>query len=196
MLDHGWTRSMMHGCSLAWPLAGPWLEFWGQRRGWPQNSWLALGLALAGPWPSPWLGLGLALAGPWPGPGWPLAWPWLAREHPKDHQSTMPSAGVRSLQNSSCEQRASNMGGAEVLSEKLLGERKWFMLRNRVIRWCCLIRIRAPSNHFAFLSFSIGFPGFPRSFLPQINQKRNWKLNFYKKCNLVINHHLLWDMIF
>ena len=41
---------------LGWPLA------------WP---WLALGLALAGPWPGPWLALGLAL-------GWPLAWPWLA----------------------------------------------------------------------------------------------------------------------
>ena len=34
---------------LGWPLA------------WP---WLALGLALAGPWPGPWLALGLAL-------GWP-----------------------------------------------------------------------------------------------------------------------------
>ena len=50
---------------------------------WP-GPWLALGLALAGPWPGlgwplawPWLALGLALAGPWPGPGWPLAWPWL-----------------------------------------------------------------------------------------------------------------------
>ena len=41
---------------LGWPLA------------WP---WLALGLALAGPWPGPWLALGLAV-------GWPLAWPWLA----------------------------------------------------------------------------------------------------------------------
>ena len=44
---------MMHGWPLAWP-------------------WLALGLALAGPWPGPWLALGLAL-------GWPLApGPWLA----------------------------------------------------------------------------------------------------------------------
>ena len=62
---------MMHGLAPGWPLAWPWLA------------------------------LGLALAGPWPGPGWPLAWPWLAREHPKDHQSTMPSAGVRILQNGS-----------------------------------------------------------------------------------------------
>ena len=25
--------------------------------------------------PGPWLALGLALADPWPTPGWPLAWP-------------------------------------------------------------------------------------------------------------------------
>ena len=36
---------MMHGLAPGWPLAWPWLA------------------------------LGLALAGPWPGPGWPLAWP-------------------------------------------------------------------------------------------------------------------------
>ena len=65
-------------------------------RSWPDkvhDAWLALGLALAGPWPGPgwpvawpWLALGLAMAGPWPGPwlalglalGWSLAWPWLA----------------------------------------------------------------------------------------------------------------------
>ena len=71
-------------------LAGPW-----PGPGWPLAwPWLALGLALG--WPLAW-----PLAGPWPGPGWPLAWPWLAWEHPKDHQSTMPSAGVRSLQNGS-----------------------------------------------------------------------------------------------
>ena len=79
---------MMHGCSLAWPLAGPW-----PGPGWPLAwPWLALGLAMAGPWPGPgwplassWLALGLALGWPvpWPGPwlalglalGWPLAWP-------------------------------------------------------------------------------------------------------------------------
>ena len=48
---------------LGWPLA------------WP---WLALGLALAGPWPGQGWPLAWPLAGPWPGPGWPLAWPWLA----------------------------------------------------------------------------------------------------------------------
>ena len=30
------------------------------------RPWLALGLALAGPWPGPWLALGLTLAGPPP----------------------------------------------------------------------------------------------------------------------------------
>ena len=35
--------------------------------GWPLVwPWLALGLALLGPWTSPWLALGLTLAGPWP----------------------------------------------------------------------------------------------------------------------------------
>ena len=50
------------------------------------DAWLLLGLAPGWPvaWPLawPWLALGLALAGPWPGSGWPLAWPlawpWLA----------------------------------------------------------------------------------------------------------------------
>ena len=50
------------------------------------DAWLALGLALAGPWPGPGWPLAWLLAGPWPGPwlalglalGWPLAWPWLA----------------------------------------------------------------------------------------------------------------------
>ena len=56
---------------------------------------MALGLALAGPWPCPWLARGLALAGPWPG-SWPalglalglaLGWP-LARI-PQDRQCTL-----------------------------------------------------------------------------------------------------------
>ena len=42
------------------------LNFEASAGAWPQNSWQALGLALAGPWPGPWLALGLAL-------GWPLA---------------------------------------------------------------------------------------------------------------------------
>ena len=45
---HGWTRFMMHGCSLAWPLAGPW-----PGPGWP------LAWPLAGSWRGPWLALGL-----------------------------------------------------------------------------------------------------------------------------------------
>ena len=64
MVIRGQTRSTMHGCPLAWPLAGLW-----------PGPWLALDLSLAGPWPGPWLALGLALGwplvGPWPGP-------WLA----------------------------------------------------------------------------------------------------------------------
>ena len=52
MLIRGWTRSMMHGCPLAWPQ-------------------LALGLDLAGTWPGPWLALGLALG--WPANLLPLA---------------------------------------------------------------------------------------------------------------------------
>ncbi len=62
--------------------------FW-DARSWPDkvhDAWLALGLALAGPWPGPGWPLAWPLAGPWPGPwlalglalGWPLAWPWLA----------------------------------------------------------------------------------------------------------------------
>ena len=51
---------MMHGWPLAWP-------------------WLALGLALAGPWPGPGWPLAWPLAGPWPGPwlalGLALGWP-------------------------------------------------------------------------------------------------------------------------
>ena len=78
-------------------------------RSWPDkvhDAWMLRGLAPGWPltwplaWPLawPWLALGLALG--WP-LAWPLAWPWLAWEHPKDHQSSMPSAGVRSLQNGS-----------------------------------------------------------------------------------------------
>ena len=47
--------------------------FW-DARSWPDkihDAWLALGLALAGPWPGPGWPLAWPLAGPWPGP-------WLA----------------------------------------------------------------------------------------------------------------------
>ena len=102
----GWPRVVPRGASrclaalglaLAGPWPGPWLALGLALAGpWPGPGW-PLAWPLAGPWPGPWLALGLALAGPWPGPGWP----WLAREHPKDHQSTTPSAGGRSLQNGS-----------------------------------------------------------------------------------------------
>ena len=69
--------------------------FW-DARSWPDkvhDAWLALGLALAGPWPGPWLALGLALgwplawplAGTWLALGWPFAWPlagpWFRKPH-------------------------------------------------------------------------------------------------------------------
>jgi len=49
--------------------------FW-EARSWPDkvhDTWMLLGLAPGWPVAWPWLALGLALAGPWPGPGWPLA---------------------------------------------------------------------------------------------------------------------------
>ena len=63
-----WLALGLALAGLAWCLAVP--RGASRPLAWP---WLALGLAMACPWPGPWLSLGLDLAGPWPGPWWALA---------------------------------------------------------------------------------------------------------------------------